>query len=152
MAYKLELPSSSMVHPIFHVSQLKKVDGENVPVSASLPSEFSKLQINEKVLQQRVITRGNHFVPQILVKWSASPESLATWEDAEALKQQFLEVLAWGQAGPKGRGVLLPLLWDGLKTQATKITVQMFQRAEQVGRALESRTSLSWAQSGLIRV
>ena len=32
MAYKLELPASSRVRPIFHVSCLKKVIGENLPV------------------------------------------------------------------------------------------------------------------------
>ena len=32
MAYKLELPSSSRVHLVFHVSCLKKVIGENLLV------------------------------------------------------------------------------------------------------------------------
>ena len=32
MAYKLELPASSRVHPVFPVSCLKKVIGENIPV------------------------------------------------------------------------------------------------------------------------
>ena len=37
MAYKLELPASSRVHPIFHVSCLKKVIGENLLVQTILP-------------------------------------------------------------------------------------------------------------------
>ena len=37
MAYKLELLASSWVHPIFHVSCLKKVIGENIPVQTILP-------------------------------------------------------------------------------------------------------------------
>jgi hypothetical protein len=37
MAYKLELPSSSRVHPIFHVSFLNKVINNNIPVQTILP-------------------------------------------------------------------------------------------------------------------
>ena len=37
MAYKLEIPTSSRVHPIFHVSCLKKVIGENLPVQTIFP-------------------------------------------------------------------------------------------------------------------
>ena len=36
MAYKLELPTSSRVHPIFHVSCLKKLIGENLLVQTIL--------------------------------------------------------------------------------------------------------------------
>jgi hypothetical protein len=37
MAYKLELPASSRVHPVFHVSCLKKVIGDKIPVQTILP-------------------------------------------------------------------------------------------------------------------
>ena len=37
MAYKLELPVSSWVHPFFHVSCLKKVIGEKIPVQTIFP-------------------------------------------------------------------------------------------------------------------
>ena len=37
MAYKLELPASSRVHPIFHVSCLKKVIGNNIPIQTIFP-------------------------------------------------------------------------------------------------------------------
>ena len=37
MAYKLELPASSRVHPIFHVLCLMKVIGENIPVQTMFP-------------------------------------------------------------------------------------------------------------------
>jgi len=36
MAYKLELPIASKVHPIFHVSCLKKVIGDKFPVQIIL--------------------------------------------------------------------------------------------------------------------
>ena len=37
MAYKFELPASSRVHPIFHVSYLKKVIGDKLLVQMMLP-------------------------------------------------------------------------------------------------------------------
>ena len=37
MAYKLELPTSSRVHPVFHVPYLKKVIGEKLPVQTVFP-------------------------------------------------------------------------------------------------------------------
>ena len=37
MSYKLELPASSRVHPVFHVSCLKKVIGETLPFQKILP-------------------------------------------------------------------------------------------------------------------
>ena len=37
MAYKFRLPASSRVHPIFHVSCLKKVIGENIPIQIIFP-------------------------------------------------------------------------------------------------------------------
>ena len=41
MAYKLELPAYSRVHPVFRVSCLKKVIGDKIPVQVRLP-EFDE--------------------------------------------------------------------------------------------------------------
>ena len=37
MTYKLELPASSQVHPVFHVSCLKKIIGDKLPVQTIFP-------------------------------------------------------------------------------------------------------------------
>lgn len=38
-----------------------------------------------------------------MVQWSGKPESMATWEDLESLKQKFPQASAWGQADCQGR-------------------------------------------------
>jgi hypothetical protein len=40
----------------------------------------------------------------VLVKWNNLPKELSTWEDFEALKQEFPRATAWGQAVLQGRG------------------------------------------------
>ena len=54
MAYKLDLPSSSRVHPVFHVSFLKKVIGENLPVQTILPEldEEGKIILEPKAVTE----------------------------------------------------------------------------------------------------
>jgi hypothetical protein len=41
------------------------------------------------VLNSRLYKKGNKVVTQLLVKWSGWPDSLATWEDEQAIKQRF---------------------------------------------------------------
>jgi hypothetical protein len=106
VAYKLELPPSSRVHPVFHVSQLKPCIGPNQQVLPQLPSPTDLLQIPVAVLGRRVRQVGFRTVPQALIHWSGMPEDQATWEDVESLRQQFPAAPAWGQAGFQARGIV----------------------------------------------
>ena len=54
MAYKLDLPAASRVHPIFHVSFLKKVIGDKLPVQTIF------LELDEEgkiILEAEVVTK-----------------------------------------------------------------------------------------------
>jgi transposase InsO family protein len=78
VAYKLDLPASSSVHPVFHVSQLKiAVPVTEVP-SPTLPAADVQFQVPELILQKRLLARGHATVEQVLIKWSGMTKELAT--------------------------------------------------------------------------
>jgi hypothetical protein len=97
VAYKIGLTTSSSVHPVFHVSQLKKM-APSTKVLSSLPSDIDMSRYPVKVLQRRVVTQGLHSVPQVLLQWSGWSPDLATWEDQASILQRFPNTPAWGQA------------------------------------------------------
>ena len=69
MAYKLELPPSSLVHPIFHVYRLNNVIGDKILVQTSL------LEINEKgkiILEPETILKHGLSNREIEQLWSTS--------------------------------------------------------------------------------
>lgn len=115
-AYKLQLLASSSFHPVFHVSQLKRVVQPTTQVSSVLSDVSDPFQIPVTVLQRWMVYRGVRAVQQGLIQWSTLPSSLATREDLEALRQCFPLAPAWGQASAQGGG--------NVSTQETTPTVQ----------------------------
>jgi hypothetical protein len=68
VAYKLELPPSVAIHPVFHVSQLKQALPPSTQVVFAFPSDIELPRVPERILQKRLITHGVAAVPQVLVK------------------------------------------------------------------------------------
>lgn len=108
-AYRLELHANSLIHNMFHVSQLRQFTPNFTRVFADLPklTDFSQEELlPEAVLDKRLVKKGNAAIPQVRVKWAGLPDDSATWEDWYVLLQKFPMVAAWGQAGsPAGEGV-----------------------------------------------
>lgn len=96
MAYKLESPQGCLLHPIFHVSLLKKhvvEEGQVVVSSPPLTTDEGQVRSEPETIQgRRLIKRNNQAVTQVLVKWENLHEEDATWEDYNTLKSQFLQV------------------------------------------------------------
>lgn len=72
VAYKLDLPPSSRVHPIFHVSLLKKAVLSSTADQA-LPPELeldaNDLPSPEEILAVRSVTQEGKSVVQWLIRW-----------------------------------------------------------------------------------
>ena len=95
MAYKLELPAASRLHPVFHVSCLKKVIGDKLPVQKILPKldEEGKIILeSEEITKTRTRQLRNRSISEYLIKWKNLPTEDSTWED-ENFMQNYREVL-----------------------------------------------------------
>ena len=90
VAYKLALPTGSRIHPIFHISQLKKRIGSHHLQGTQLPSYGTSPTLEPvAVLARRMVQRGNRPATQVLVHWINSFPEDATWEFLFDLQQCF---------------------------------------------------------------
>jgi hypothetical protein len=106
VAYRLELPATAQVHPVFHVSQLKPYIPDYTPVFTTLPtsSDLSGHNVQPlEILDRRLVKKGSRAVPQVLIRWSHIPADATTWEDYYVLRQRYPDALAWGQTSMGGR-------------------------------------------------
>ena len=111
VAYRLKLPNDSKIHDVFHVSQLKPFVADFTPVFSKLPVTTdieAKAALPDRVLERRLVKRGNAAIPQVLIQWSGLPAASATWEDYNVLRQRFPRAPAWGQATSSAGGDVRP--------------------------------------------
>lgn len=72
VAYKLLLPAGSKIHPVVHVSVLKRAIAPDTEVCSDLPDicmDTDHVAIPEAVLSRRLIKLGAGTLSQVLVKW-----------------------------------------------------------------------------------
>jgi hypothetical protein len=88
VAYQLALPSQSKLHPVFHVSCLKKVIGTRCQLQTNLPelAEEGSIWLQPKaVLDQREHRLHQRTIKEVLVQWKDMTPTDATWELATIL-------------------------------------------------------------------
>ena len=92
VAYKLELPDTACIHPIFHVSLLKKAVGSQA-VSPSIPTSLSA---NKELIVQPATVLGirpsigpGAAGTKVLIHWHDLPVCEDSWELFEVIQSQF---------------------------------------------------------------
>jgi hypothetical protein len=90
MAYKLEFPASSRVYPVFHVSFLKKVISDKIPVQTiflELEEEGKIIFKPEAITDTRIHQLRNRSISEYLIKWRKLPTEDSTWEDESFIQK-----------------------------------------------------------------
>ncbi|GJS53890.1 ty3-gypsy retrotransposon protein [Tanacetum coccineum] len=83
VAYRLALPVTSQIHPVFHVSILKSFLGSGSEAVAEIPEESDEGFLVEQPLAvcgSRFVLRDGSLVKQVLVQWAGRSPEDATWE------------------------------------------------------------------------
>lgn len=81
------------IHPLFHVSSLKKFFGDLNTSSQPLPILYDDsfpVLAPQHILASREILRNGNKVIQKLVCWEGLPPEEATWEDLNSLSKDLL--------------------------------------------------------------
>ncbi|KAF2313939.1 hypothetical protein GH714_020747 [Hevea brasiliensis] len=86
MAYKLDLPAESKIHPVFHVSYLKPYHAGQ-PVTPTLPPT---ILLEDPVHPLAVLDhRIKGGIPEVLIHWSHSSPADASWERVQHITDKF---------------------------------------------------------------
>lgn len=114
VAYKLDLPSESCIHPIFHVSCLKRNLGQHITPLPTLPPIDQHGEIKpepEVVVDRQMVKKNNRALKKVLILWRGASVEDDSWETLWKL-QAFTHTL-WARCF-KGRTLLRVLLSTSL--------------------------------------
>jgi hypothetical protein len=110
VAYKLELPDTAKIHPVFHIAQLKEFKGSDVESYIPLPlttTDIGPTFVPTKVLDARMIMKGRLQTPQVLVQWGDNDTAEIKWEDFQEIKDNYPTFNLEDKVEFKGGGIVM---------------------------------------------
>ncbi|RVW22797.1 Transposon Tf2-8 polyprotein [Vitis vinifera] len=92
VAYKLNLPETSKIHPVFHVSNLKLALGGNNQQGTSLPEMDGSSGVVGPFPQAVLDRQTRRNKEEVLIHWQGLSPAEATWEDACTMRLRFPDI------------------------------------------------------------
>lgn len=89
VAYRLMLPANCQIFPVFHIGLLKPFPSENPTEEAvtlpPLTNDGHPIAISTKVMANRLTTRKEQKIEQVLVEWLGLDPNEISWEDLSTI-------------------------------------------------------------------
>ena len=88
VAYRMMLPTTAKIHPVFHVSALKLCKGDHHTQLLPLPlttTEQGPLILPHAIVNHRTVIQNGQPIQQVQVQWDTLPTEV-TWENWDELK------------------------------------------------------------------
>ena len=102
------------MHPVFHVSCLKKVIGDKILVQTILPEldeEGKTILEPEAVTETRTRKLRNRSISEYLIKWKNLPTEDSTWEDKNFIQKHPKLLKCGGKHFFEGEGYVRSLYY-----------------------------------------
>lgn len=108
MAYRLKLPDSARIHPVFHVLVLRPFVGQE-PANDVLPLPYDLVDGRPpskpvQIHASRWVLRQGVRVEEYLVSWSDGTLDDATWEPATVIREHYPHLHLEGKVVSEGGG------------------------------------------------
>lgn len=109
VAYWLRLPDEAQIHPVVHISQLKRRLWDGEIVVARLPAitrDGSPIIRPARVSEYRQIKKNVRFRWEVLVEWEALSISEATWKNLDEMRERFPKLVLEDKDILEGNGMM----------------------------------------------
>ncbi|GJS47940.1 ty3-gypsy retrotransposon protein [Tanacetum coccineum] len=131
VAYRLALPATSKIHPVFHVSILKAFLGKGDEAVTELPEEVQDGRPREQpvaVCDSREVLQNGKAIRQVLVQWdNGSPEE-ATWECLSDFQNAYPDYNLGDKVVFEERGNVTPAVQRSVRISRRKRNAPSWQQ------------------------